>query len=140
MRWWSLKYLTRGIFEFRTNHRNQNSPLGIFPDLITSCYSSIAILVSIFDCFSLVLLDNILYTLFFLSWTVWVYATLSILVISLCGLLGVAVIPFMQQVFYHQLIQFLVALAVGTLCGDALLHLLPHVNTTLLFYLKYIYK
>ncbi|KAG8283517.1 hypothetical protein J6590_014036 [Homalodisca vitripennis] len=57
---------------------------------------------------------------------VWLYSTLSIIIISLCGLLGVAVIPVMQQVFYHQLIQFLVALAVGTLCGDALLHLLPH--------------
>nr|CAD7591275.1 unnamed protein product [Timema genevievae] len=57
---------------------------------------------------------------------VWLYSSLSILVISLCGLLGVAVIPFMQKVFYHQLLQFLVALAVGTLCGDALLHLLPH--------------
>lgn len=57
---------------------------------------------------------------------VWLYSTLSIVIISLCGLLGVAVIPVMQQVFYHQLIQFLVALAVGTLCGDALLHLLPH--------------
>ncbi|KDR21134.1 hypothetical protein L798_04063, partial [Zootermopsis nevadensis] len=58
--------------------------------------------------------------------TVWLYATLSIVVVSLCGLLGVAVIPVMQQVFYQQLLQFLVALAVGTLCGDALLHLLPH--------------
>ncbi|KAJ4439881.1 zinc transporter foi [Periplaneta americana] len=57
---------------------------------------------------------------------VWLYATLSILVVSLCGLLGVAVIPVMQRVFYQQLLQFLVALAVGTLCGDALLHLLPH--------------
>lgn len=57
---------------------------------------------------------------------VWLYASLSVIVISLCGLLGVAVIPVMQKVFYHQLLQFLVALAVGTLCGDALLHLLPH--------------
>jgi zinc transporter 10 len=57
---------------------------------------------------------------------VWLYATLSIVVVSLCGLLGVAVIPVMQRVFYQQLLQFLVALAVGTLCGDALLHLLPH--------------
>ncbi|XP_039298721.1 zinc transporter foi [Nilaparvata lugens] len=57
---------------------------------------------------------------------VWLYATASIIVISLCGLAGVAVIPVMQQVFYQHLLQFLVALAVGTLCGDALLHLLPH--------------
>ncbi|XP_015183219.1 PREDICTED: zinc transporter foi-like [Polistes dominula] len=57
---------------------------------------------------------------------VWLYSTISILVISLCGLLGVAVIPVMGKVYYHQLLQFLVALAVGTLCGDALIHLLPH--------------
>ncbi|XP_058806546.1 zinc transporter foi isoform X2 [Phymastichus coffea] len=57
---------------------------------------------------------------------VWVYSTVSILIISLCGLLGVAVIPMMSKSYYHQLLQFLVALAVGTLCGDALIHLLPH--------------
>lgn len=58
--------------------------------------------------------------------TVWCYATLSVIIISACGLFGVVVIPFMQKHFYHQLLQFLVALAIGTLCGDALLHLLPH--------------
>ncbi|XP_046747138.1 zinc transporter foi isoform X2 [Diprion similis] len=59
-------------------------------------------------------------------WQVWIWSSLSILVISLCGLLGVVVIPVMNKTYYHQLIQFLVALAVGTLCGDALIHLLPH--------------
>ncbi|XP_055688102.1 zinc transporter foi [Lutzomyia longipalpis] len=57
---------------------------------------------------------------------VWVYASLSILGVSLCGLLGVAVIPCMEKKYYHHALQFLVALAVGTLCGDALLHLMPH--------------
>uniref|UniRef100_A0A336LX90 CSON008453 protein n=1 Tax=Culicoides sonorensis TaxID=179676 RepID=A0A336LX90_CULSO len=57
---------------------------------------------------------------------VWIYSTLAILGVSLCGLLGVAVIPCMDKRFYHQALQFFVALAVGTLCGDALLHLLPH--------------
>lgn len=63
-----------------------------------------------------------------LTIAVWVYATLSILGTSLCGLLGVAVIPCMDKEYYNSILQFLVALAVGTLAGDALLHLLPHVN------------
>ncbi|XP_058064574.1 zinc transporter foi-like isoform X2 [Anopheles bellator] len=57
---------------------------------------------------------------------VWIYSSLAILGVSLCGLLGVVVIPCMDKHFYHHALQFLVALAVGTLCGDALLHLLPH--------------
>lgn len=57
---------------------------------------------------------------------VWMYSLLSIFAISACGLLGVAVIPVMHKSYYHLLLQFLVALAVGTLCGDALLHLMPH--------------
>ncbi|XP_061182838.1 zinc transporter ZIP6-like [Saccostrea echinata] len=58
--------------------------------------------------------------------TVWGYSILATFVISLVGLLGVAVIPIMQKVFYNHLLQFLVALAVGALAGDALLHLIPH--------------
>ncbi|RLU23386.1 hypothetical protein DMN91_003590 [Ooceraea biroi] len=57
---------------------------------------------------------------------VWVYSTCSILIISVSGLLGVAVIPCMGKYYYHHVLQFLVALAVGTLTGDALIHLLPH--------------
>ncbi|KAL8565794.1 hypothetical protein ACOMHN_066193 [Nucella lapillus] len=57
---------------------------------------------------------------------VWGYSTAAVLVISLAGLLGVAVIPIMQKVCYNHLLQFLVAIAVGALSGDALLHLLPH--------------
>ncbi|CAH0725962.1 unnamed protein product, partial [Brenthis ino] len=58
-------------------------------------------------------------------WT-WIYATLSILVISATGLLGVAIVPMLKSVIFSHVIHFLVAVAVGTLCGDALLHLMPH--------------
>jgi len=57
---------------------------------------------------------------------IWLAATGAIIAIALCGIFGVLIIPLMQQVFYQHLIQFLIALAVGTLVGDALLHLLPH--------------
>ncbi|VDQ17037.1 unnamed protein product, partial [Trichobilharzia regenti] len=58
----------------------------------------------------------------------WIASLISILVISAVGLLGVGVVPLVQKVFYNQVIQYLVALAVGTLTGDAMLHLLPHVS------------
>ncbi|XP_004930976.1 zinc transporter ZIP10 [Bombyx mori] len=58
-------------------------------------------------------------------WT-WIYATLAILVISATGLLGVAIVPLLKSKIFSHILHFLVAVAVGTLCGDALLHLLPH--------------
>ena len=66
----------------------------------------------------------------------WVYATISILIISLCGLIGVAIVPLTKSIAYDDILKFLVALAVGTLCGDALM-----VNFHLVFiYISYIYK
>ncbi|XP_075954541.1 zinc transporter ZIP6 isoform X3 [Anarhichas minor] len=56
----------------------------------------------------------------------WVGGFLSITVISLLSLLGVVLIPLMNTVFFKFLLSFLVALAVGSLSGDAFLHLIPH--------------
>ncbi|XP_019769286.2 zinc transporter foi [Dendroctonus ponderosae] len=56
----------------------------------------------------------------------WLFSILAVVVISVCGLGALVIIPMMQKKFYKPLLQFLVALAVGTLAGDALLHLLPH--------------
>lgn len=52
---------------------------------------------------------------------------------SMCGLFGAILIPIMQAILFQQLLNFLVAMAMGTLAGDALLHLLPHVSTVLGF-------
>lgn len=57
---------------------------------------------------------------------VWGFSLLACVVISAVGLVAVAIIPVMHKVIYNHLLQFLVALAIGSLTGDALLHLLPH--------------
>lgn len=57
---------------------------------------------------------------------VWGFSLLACIVISAVGLLAVVLIPLMHKVLFNHLLQFLVALAVGSLTGDALLHLLPH--------------
>ena len=49
-------------------------------------------------------------------------------IISLTSLVGVATIPFLGKTVYKKILALLVALAVGTLSGDSLLHLLPHVS------------
>jgi len=56
----------------------------------------------------------------------WLAASGSILVISFCGVFGLLIIPVMQKFYYQHVLQFLIAMAVGTLTGDAFLHLLPH--------------
>ncbi|XP_053132811.1 zinc transporter ZIP10 isoform X2 [Hemicordylus capensis] len=56
----------------------------------------------------------------------WICGIISITAISLLSLLGVILIPIINQGCFKFLLTFLVALAVGTMSGDALLHLLPH--------------
>ena len=66
-----------------------------------------------------------------LCFTAYVGAIVSVVAISLIGLGVIAIIPLMNKRFYTTVIQYLVALAVGTLVGDALLHLLPHVSNAI---------
>ncbi|KAG8442534.1 hypothetical protein GDO86_011364 [Hymenochirus boettgeri] len=60
----------------------------------------------------------------------WIGGCVSITIISVLSLLGVILLPLMNRVFFKFLLSFLVALAVGTLSGDAFLHLLPHSHAT----------
>lgn len=60
--------------------------------------------------------------------TAWLGGFIAISIISFLSLLGVILVPLMNRVFFKFLLSFLVALAVGTLSGDAFLHLLPHVS------------
>ena len=60
---------------------------------------------------------------------VWGYGLLSITVISLLSLSVISMIPCLKKSFYHIVMAYLIALAVGTLAGDAMLHLIPHVST-----------
>ncbi|XP_077996720.1 metal cation symporter ZIP14-like [Glandiceps talaboti] len=59
---------------------------------------------------------------------VWGYSFLSMTIISGVSLTGILIVPVFTRypAVYKQLIAFLVALAVGTLAGDAVLHLIPH--------------
>lgn len=70
---------------------------------------------------------------FFFFWPAWIGGFISISVISFLSLLGVILVPLMNRVFFKFLLSFLVALAVGTLSGDAFLHLLPHVSINYCF-------
>lgn len=54
---------------------------------------------------------------------------LAITLTSLPSVLAIVLVPLLNHNLFRFLLAFLVALAVGTLCGDALLHLWPHVCT-----------
>ncbi|KAM7537410.1 hypothetical protein Aperf_G00000078517 [Anoplocephala perfoliata] len=57
---------------------------------------------------------------------VWIWSTVAVVIISALSLLGAVMAPLTNKKYYNDFLQFLVALAVGCLTGDAFLHLLPH--------------
>ena len=65
--------------------------------------------------------------MFVLFLLVWGYGTLSVAIISLAAGLGIVTVPCVSTSAYRYLLSFLVSLGVGTLSGDAVMHLIPHV-------------
>ncbi|XP_023338022.1 zinc transporter ZIP14 [Eurytemora carolleeae] len=56
---------------------------------------------------------------------VWGYGILCVSLISLTSVVGVAILPLMSKVFYSRLLSALIGLAVGSLSGSAVFHLIP---------------
>lgn len=69
---------------------------------------------------------------------VWIYALVAVTLISILGAVCVVIVPILNTCCFNYLFQFLIAIAFGTLCGDALLHLLPHVCYVMLHLILYV--
>jgi len=59
------------------------------------------------------------------SGEVWGYGLLMVTLISLTSVVGVGVLPLMSRSFYSNLLTSLIGLAVGSLAGSAVFHLIP---------------
>ncbi|XP_041374275.1 zinc transporter ZIP4-like [Gigantopelta aegis] len=57
------------------------------------------------------------------------YGSLSVLLISLCSVVGALFIKISKGVSRHYIMAGMLALGMGNLCGDAVLHLLPEIIT-----------
>ncbi|XP_022094994.1 zinc transporter ZIP4-like [Acanthaster planci] len=62
---------------------------------------------------------------FCLTPVVWGYGVLAVFIISLCAIAGVAFLPCLSTDVYLKVLQTMMALAVATLVGDAVVHLIP---------------
>ena len=56
---------------------------------------------------------------------VWGYGLLMVTLISLTSVVGVGVMPLMSRAFYSNMLTCLIGLAVGSLAGSAVFHLIP---------------
>ena len=57
----------------------------------------------------------------------WLFGIIFVTIINMSSLVGALVIPCNNKKFYQKILMFLIALAVGTLAGSGLIHLIPEV-------------
>lgn len=57
----------------------------------------------------------------------WLYGTIAVSIVTLCSVFGVILMPCMNKNIYKYGMALFIGLAVGSLTGDALLHLIPEV-------------
>ena len=60
-------------------------------------------------------------------WLVYGYGTVAVFVISVSSLIGLLIVSLRHKPAYIYVINTMLGLGVGTLVGDAMLHLIPHV-------------
>lgn len=56
---------------------------------------------------------------------VWGFGILAVFVISCCSLAGLVIVPFLSHSLYHKLLMVFEGLAVGSLLGSSVFHLIP---------------
>lgn len=61
------------------------------------------------------------------EWEAWVYGLVSVTIISIVSFVGLLTVPCLKTSWRARWMQVFIALAVATLCSDAMLHLIPEV-------------
>ena len=56
------------------------------------------------------------------------YGTIAVFFISVVSLCGLLIVKFRRSAAYNYIINTMLGMGVGTLVGDAFLHLIPHVR------------
>lgn len=60
---------------------------------------------------------------------IWGYGFLFVTIISLSSIMGIVFFPLMKKSFYAMLMRVMIGLAIGSLSGSALFHLIPQAFT-----------